>query len=110
MSSSSFLSRSLHSHSERSRAMSNTNPSLQFLPLSTSISPSFWHALTSIKLHQLKLSQDPIPVYGHYSKGKQVRDRLNGNELVGISSGLELDQDSFSNDEEGEQVGKSSKR
>jgi len=94
----------------------SSNPPLQFLPLSTSISPSFWHALTSIKLHELKLSQHAIPVKGYYSKGKQVRDRLNGNELVGINGGLELDQDSFirggEGDEEGEgeQVGKSSKR
>ncbi|GAA5904578.1 Atg7p [Sporobolomyces salmoneus] len=73
-----------------------SNQSLQFLPLSTSISPSFWHALTSVKLHQLKLSQDPVPIHGYYSKSKQVKDRMKGNELVGISSGLELDHDSFS--------------
>ena len=92
----------------------SSNPPLQFLPLSTSISPSFWHALTSIKLHELKLSQHAIPVKGYYSKGKQVRDRLNGNEPVGINGGLELDQDSFTREGEGEgegeQVGKSSKR
>ena len=90
------------------------NPLVQFLPLSTSVSPSFWHALTSIKLHELKLSQHAIPVKGYYSKGKQVRDRLNGNELVGINGGLELDQDSFTREGEGEgegeQVGKSTKR
>ncbi|GAA6014448.1 hypothetical protein JCM11491_007057 [Sporobolomyces phaffii] len=73
----------------------STTQSLQFLPLSTSISPGFWHALTRIKLHQLKLSQDPVPVYGYYSRSRQVRDRMNHNELVGIASGLELDQDSF---------------
>ncbi|GAA5993413.1 hypothetical protein JCM5350_006869 [Sporobolomyces pararoseus] len=73
----------------------NNQPSLQFLPLSTSISPSFWHSLTSLKLHQLKLSQDPVPIHGFYSRAKQVKDRMKGNELVGISSGLELDHDSF---------------
>ncbi|GAA5841415.1 hypothetical protein JCM3766R1_004076 [Sporobolomyces carnicolor] len=76
--------------------------SLQFLPLSTSISPSFWHALTSRKLHQLKLSQEPVPIHGYYSKSKQVKDRIKANELVGISGGLELDHDSFSDSSDSE--------
>ncbi|GAA5885007.1 hypothetical protein JCM16303_006514 [Sporobolomyces ruberrimus] len=83
---------------------STTRPPLQFLPLSTSISPSFWHALTSLKLHHLKLSQDPVPIHGYYSKSKRVKDRMHGDELVGITSGLELDQDSFS-DSDSTQVG-----
>ncbi|GAA6007923.1 hypothetical protein JCM10207_004927 [Rhodosporidiobolus poonsookiae] len=67
---------------------------LQFLPLSTSISPSFWHALTSRKLHEWKLSSEPVPLVAHYARGKTVRDRLTREE-VGISGALELDQASF---------------
>ncbi|BGP02783.1 Ubiquitin-like modifier-activating enzyme ATG7 [Rhodotorula toruloides] len=67
---------------------------LQFLPLSTSISPSFWHRLTDLKLHHLKLSDDPVPICGWYGRGKQVKDRVTG-ESVAISAGLELDNASF---------------
>ncbi|GAA5970868.1 hypothetical protein JCM11641_004487 [Rhodosporidiobolus odoratus] len=67
---------------------------LQFLPLSSSISPSFWQSLTQLKLHKLKLSDEPVSITGHYARGKQVKDRLTG-DSVGISGGLELDQASF---------------
>ena len=93
--------RALGSSSSPFQAMS-AGQSLQFLPLSTSISPSFWHALTSRNLHQLKLSQEPVPIHGHYSKSKQVKDRIKANELVGISGGLELDHDSFSDSSDSE--------
>ncbi|GAA5903726.1 hypothetical protein JCM6882_003397 [Rhodosporidiobolus microsporus] len=78
--------------------MSSTAPSLQFLPLSTSISPSFWHQLTHLKLHRLKLSDDPVPITAHYARGKAVKDRMTG-ETVGISGGIELDQASFEGEE-----------
>ncbi|GEM07213.1 autophagy-related protein 7 [Rhodotorula toruloides] len=67
---------------------------LQFLPLSTSISPSFWHRLTDFKLHHLKLSDDPVAICGWYGRGKQVKDRVTG-ESAAISAGLELDNASF---------------
>ncbi|GAA5861143.1 hypothetical protein JCM8547_008048 [Rhodosporidiobolus lusitaniae] len=73
--------------------MSSATP-LQFLPLSTSISPSFFHRLSDLKLHALKLSDVPIQITAHYSKGKTVTDRVSG-EQVGISGGLELDSGSF---------------
>ena len=37
---------------------------LQFLPLQTSISPSFWHRLTDLKLHHLQLSATEAPALG----------------------------------------------
>ncbi|GAA5873942.1 hypothetical protein JCM3774_004046 [Rhodotorula dairenensis] len=67
---------------------------LQFLPLQTSISPSFWHRLTDLKLHQLQLSDAPVPLVGHYGRGKQVTDRVTG-QTVAINAGLELDAASF---------------
>lgn len=75
-------------------ATAHTPTPLQFLPLSTSISPSFWHRLTDLKLHHLKLSDDPVPISGWYGRGKQVTDRVTG-ESVAISAGLELDSASF---------------
>ena len=67
---------------------------LQFLPLPTSISPSFWHRLTSLKLHHLGLDDKPVPIKGCYSLGKTVPDKLTG-DSVGISGSLELDEGSF---------------
>ncbi|BGP53258.1 hypothetical protein JCM8202_002583 [Rhodotorula sphaerocarpa] len=76
---------------------------LQFLPLQTSISPSFWHRLTDLKLHHLQLSDAPIPISGCYARGKQVLDRVTG-QSVRISAGFELDAASF---DEAEDVGPS---
>lgn len=67
---------------------------LQFLPLQTSISPSFWQRLTELKLHRLQLSDAPVPIIGHYGRGKQVTDRVTG-QTVAINAGLELDAASF---------------
>ncbi|BGP48193.1 Autophagy protein 7 [Rhodotorula kratochvilovae] len=70
---------------------------LQFLPLNTSISPSFWHRLTALKLHSLGLDDKPLPLRAHYSQGKTVQDKLTGDEF-GISGALELDEGSFDTD------------
>ncbi|GAA6027462.1 hypothetical protein JCM8097_007874 [Rhodosporidiobolus ruineniae] len=74
--------------------MATASQPLQFLPLSSSISPSFWHALTHLKLHHLKLSDRPVNITAHYSRAKHVQDRLTG-DTVGISGALELDQSSL---------------
>ncbi|BGP15825.1 Autophagy protein 7 [Rhodosporidiobolus nylandii] len=84
-----------------SSATSTAGQPLQFLPLSSSISPSFWHALTDLKLHKLKLSDEPVPITAQYSKGRSVKDRMT-DEVVGISGGVELDAGSFE-DEQGQQ-------
>lgn len=77
---------------------------LQFLPLQTSISPSFWHRLTDLKLHHLQLSDAPVSIVGQYGRGKQVTDRVTG-QAVGISAGLELDSASFDDDSHAHQAG-----
>ncbi|GAA5935779.1 hypothetical protein JCM1841_004129 [Sporobolomyces salmonicolor] len=77
---------------------------LQFLPLSTAISPSFWHQLTHLKLHHLKLSDAPVPISGWYTRGKQVKDRMTG-EAVSISGGLELNEASFDEETKVGQLG-----
>lgn len=67
---------------------------LQFAPFSTSISPDFWHSLTQLKLHVLKLSEDPVPIHATYSGGRNVKDRRTGVD-VGLGATLELDGTSF---------------
>ncbi|GAA6006191.1 Atg7p [Rhodotorula paludigena] len=80
--------------------MAAEQPVLQFLPLSTSIAPSFWHTLTSLKLHRLKLDDAPLELTGHYAKGRSVTDKTSG-QTVGISGALELDEHSFQLDHVG---------
>ncbi|GAA5820172.1 hypothetical protein JCM10212_006494 [Sporobolomyces blumeae] len=72
---------------------------VQFLPLSTSITPAFWHHLTSLKLSTLHLSEDAVSISGDYLASTSVVDRQTGNS-VGIPSALHLDRDSF---EQGDQ-------
>jgi ubiquitin-like modifier-activating enzyme ATG7 len=67
---------------------------LQFTPFATTISPDFWHSLTTLKLQVLKLSDDPVPVVASYIKGRVVKDRTTG-EDVGLGCGIELDGNSF---------------
>lgn len=82
----------------------STASTLQFLPLQTSISPSFWHRLTDLKLHTLQLSDAPVPISGYYGRGKQVHDRVTG-QSIGISAGLELDASSFASLDDDQHVG-----
>lgn len=62
---------------------------LQFSPLSSSINPSFWHALTTLKLQVLKLSDEPVPIWASYARGRTVVDRATG-ERVGMGAVVEL--------------------
>ncbi|PWN43344.1 putative APG7-component of the autophagic system [Ceraceosorus guamensis] len=47
----------------------------QFSPFSTSVSPSFWSTLAAIKIDKLQLSDENVPVRGHYEVGKVIYDR-----------------------------------
>lgn len=58
---------------------------LTFQPLSSGLDPSFWAALTELKIDVLKLDQTPLPASGSYTHASHVKDRQSG-ELVGISS------------------------
>lgn len=76
-----------------STSIGMTTP-LQFAPFSSSISPSFWQSLTTLKLQVLKLSDEPVPITGSYSRARTVKDRLTGDE-VGMGCVLELDERAF---------------
>ncbi|PWN21726.1 E1-like protein-activating [Microstroma glucosiphilum] len=71
---------------------SSSSTLLQFNPLPTTISPSFWHALTSLKLNHLRLSEDAIPVMGSYTVGRVVKDRRGGEKgrIVELGGSLSL--------------------
>lgn len=67
---------------------------LQFAPFQSQISPSFWHRLTHVKLHELKLSDEPIAISATYTTGSAVKDRLTGSS-VSLGNYIELDESSF---------------
>jgi ubiquitin-like modifier-activating enzyme ATG7 len=73
---------------------------LSFQPLSSHISPTFWHALTKLKIDVLKLSSDNVPIQGNFDWGKWVWDKnadAGKGKEVGLGGGcaLEIDQDAF---------------
>lgn len=47
--------------------MSNDGDILQFVPLNSFVSPTFWHKLTEIKLEHDRLSDAPKPISGFYT-------------------------------------------
>ncbi|KDQ19117.1 hypothetical protein BOTBODRAFT_28607 [Botryobasidium botryosum FD-172 SS1] len=54
---------------------------VQFNPLTSTVSPSLWHALTKLKIDVLKLSQDTVPISASYSAGRTVTDRETGTDV-----------------------------
>lgn len=50
-------------------------PLLQFTPLQSRPSASFWSSLTSLKLDTLKLDDTERDVYGFLDEGMTVKDR-----------------------------------
>lgn len=55
---------------------------IQFAPFSSLVEPSFWHALTNLKIDVLKLSDHSIPVTASYTSGRSIVDRETGNEIA----------------------------
>ena len=46
---------------------------LRFAPFTSTIDSGFWHRFTTLKLEELKLSEEPVPLLGHYSNGACVQ-------------------------------------
>lgn len=67
---------------------------LQFSPLPTQITPNFWHALTTLKLDTLRLSDDAVPITARYGIARRVPDRSRGGE-VAVPGALALDEESL---------------
>jgi hypothetical protein len=69
-------------------------PILQFTPLRSFPSPSFWQHLTSLKLDTLKLDDSIIDIHGWMEEGKSVFDREQG-EDVWMGGSVAVDADSL---------------
>lgn len=46
-----------------------------FTPFATSLDPSFWAALTKLKIDTLRLDDAPLPCSGSYAAGRTVLDK-----------------------------------
>ncbi|KAL0567985.1 Autophagy protein 7 [Marasmius crinis-equi] len=69
---------------------------VQFSPLPSLISPSFWHQLTELKLDVLKLSDAEVEITGTYGVGRLFKDRESTTEKwVGVGGSLTVDELSF---------------
>lgn len=68
---------------------------VQFAPLRSAPSPSFFHALTKHKLDVARLDDSLLPITAEYAEGKVIVDREGGGHQVGIPAGVELGIDSF---------------
>ncbi|CAG8707544.1 14722_t:CDS:2, partial [Acaulospora colombiana] len=58
-----------------------TMSNLQFTPFTSQVSPQLWHQLSKLKIDELKLSQDSIPLKATYSAGRTTVDRETGKEI-----------------------------
>jgi hypothetical protein len=67
--------RSINSYTHPSLTLGSTMPLLQFTPLQSRPSASFWSSLTSLKLDTLKLDDAERDVLGFLDEGMSVKDR-----------------------------------
>ncbi|KAK4052542.1 Autophagy protein 7 [Microbotryomycetes sp. JL221] len=67
----------------------DTTP-LQFLPWQSTLSPSFWSALTQFKLFVSRLDDAPTSIEATYERGRALIDRETG-EQVGTAGSIEFD-------------------
>ncbi|KAF8999169.1 hypothetical protein BDQ17DRAFT_1246980, partial [Cyathus striatus] len=70
---------------------------IEFAPFTSQVDPTFWHALTDLKIDVLKLSDESLLVYASYSAGKVIKDRETGGE-VELPGRIVLAKDGFSDD------------
>jgi ubiquitin-like modifier-activating enzyme ATG7 len=68
---------------------------LQFQPLASQPTPSFWSALNTLKLDKLKLDDTQQPISGWLEEGREVVDKENGDRRVGVDGSLGVGGSSF---------------
>lgn len=73
---------------------STSSQIVQFTPLSSAISPSFWTTLAALKIDRLQLSDEAVEVQAHYGIGKRIKDRSTGDEIL-LTSGISCDGESI---------------
>ncbi|WVN87646.1 E1-like protein-activating enzyme Gsa7p/Apg7p [Cryptococcus depauperatus CBS 7841] len=79
-------------------------PPLLFQPLASQPTPSFWSALTSLKLDRLKLDDSALPIKAYYQLGKSVTTQDStglGEERVGIDGCLVVGEHSLDESDKG---------
>lgn len=54
---------------------------VQFAPFAALVHPSFWHALSSLKIDVLQLRDEPVPLLAYYSTGRSITDRSTGEQV-----------------------------
>lgn len=75
-------------------------PPLQFQPLSSQPTPTFWSALNTLKLDKLKLDDTQQPITGWLEEGREVVDREQGDQRVGVDGSLGVGGSSFGDETE----------
>lgn len=75
-------------------------PPLQFQPLASQPTPTFWSALNALKLDKLKLDDAQQPITGWLEEGREVVDREKGDQKVGFDGILGVGGGSFGEDVE----------
>ena len=75
-------------------------PTLQFQPLSSQPSPSFWSALNTFKLEKLKLDDSQQPISAWLEEGKEIVDReaKDGQGVIGVDGSVGLGSGAFGED------------
>ena len=79
-----------------SSSTSSRSRLLQFQPFSSVVHPEFWHAFSSLKIDQLQLSDDGVPITASYRVGRSVVDRNAVAAAAGGGSGAEAGPSSIS--------------
>lgn len=68
---------------------------LQFQPLASQPTPTFWSALNTLKLDKLKLDDTQQPILGWLEEGREVIDKDNGDRRVALDGSLGVGGSSF---------------
>ena len=68
---------------------------LQFQPLASQPTPTFWSALNTLKLDKLKLDDAQQPISGWVEEGREVIDKEGGDRRVGVDGSLGVGGSSF---------------
>jgi len=69
-------------------------PPLQFQPLSSQPTPSFWSAVNTLKLEHLKLDDTPQPLTVWIEEGREIVDRDKGG-IIGVDGSVGVGGSAF---------------
>lgn len=64
---------------------------MHFTPFTSKVSPEFWHEFASLKVNELQLSDEDVPLSASYAVGRHSKDHPG----VTLASSLAVDGDAF---------------